>query len=179
MSEDIPDEMSSVGEMVVEMTQFGVGNGRMVLGCSMARRKSRVSIELGVQIKSIRLAPEPIRLHIDFQFNVQNALRIVSSSSESIPKSNDVILRDELTKDEVIISHRTIGSSERCGVFVFHMGQRLTSRLTVAAGGPPANVPATNLGTGSSLEGWRSIREEGRMSSFSKSPSLPLRIVEN
>ncbi|MED6135560.1 hypothetical protein PIB30_047630 [Stylosanthes scabra] len=35
--------------MVVEMTQFGVDNGRMVLGCSMARRKSRVSIELGVQ----------------------------------------------------------------------------------------------------------------------------------
>ncbi|MED6145304.1 hypothetical protein PIB30_023886 [Stylosanthes scabra] len=35
--------------MVVEMTQFGVENGRMVLGCSMARRKSRVSIELGVQ----------------------------------------------------------------------------------------------------------------------------------
>ncbi|MED6133217.1 hypothetical protein PIB30_026409 [Stylosanthes scabra] len=41
--------MSSIGEMVVEMTQFGVGSGRLVLGCSMARRKSHASIELGVQ----------------------------------------------------------------------------------------------------------------------------------
>ncbi|MED6212200.1 hypothetical protein PIB30_080911, partial [Stylosanthes scabra] len=32
------------------------------------------------------------------------------------------------------------------GGICFHVGQRLTSRLTVAAGGPPANVPATNLG---------------------------------
>ncbi|MED6197281.1 hypothetical protein PIB30_055253 [Stylosanthes scabra] len=39
----------NIGEMVVEMTQFGVENGRMVLGYSLARKKSRVSIELGVQ----------------------------------------------------------------------------------------------------------------------------------
>ncbi|MED6175752.1 hypothetical protein PIB30_081332 [Stylosanthes scabra] len=45
----VTTKMSSVGGMVVEMTQFGVENGKMVLGCSMARRKSRVSIELGVQ----------------------------------------------------------------------------------------------------------------------------------
>ncbi|MED6176922.1 hypothetical protein PIB30_092975 [Stylosanthes scabra] len=37
-------QMSSIGEMVVEMTQFGVGSGRLVLGCSMARRKSRASV---------------------------------------------------------------------------------------------------------------------------------------
>ncbi|MED6173135.1 hypothetical protein PIB30_056441 [Stylosanthes scabra] len=72
----------------------------------MARRKSRVSIELGVQdfekwspesiwrdsestpssrfhklpkIESIRLVPEPIRFHTDFHFDVQNALRIDSN----------------------------------------------------------------------------------------------------
>ncbi|MED6220222.1 hypothetical protein PIB30_042873 [Stylosanthes scabra] len=32
---------------------------------------------------------------------------------------------------------------------------------------------------GSSLEGWQSIREEGRTSSFSNGPSLPLCNVEN
>ncbi|MED6171175.1 hypothetical protein PIB30_038323 [Stylosanthes scabra] len=41
---------------------------------------------------------------------------------------------------------RTIGSSKCLWGFSFHVGQKLTSRLTVAAGGPPANVPATNLG---------------------------------
>ncbi|MED6160524.1 hypothetical protein PIB30_052185 [Stylosanthes scabra] len=86
----------------------------------MARRKSRVSIELGVQgsestpssrfhklprIESSRLTPEPIRFHTGFQFNVQNALRIDSYSSESILMSYNVILRDELTKDEIVTSH--------------------------------------------------------------------------
>ncbi|MED6157905.1 hypothetical protein PIB30_027835 [Stylosanthes scabra] len=86
----------------------------------MARRKSRVSIELGVQgsestpssrfhklprIESSQLVPEPIRFHIDFQFNVQNALKVDSFSSESIPMSNNVILKDELTKVEVVTSH--------------------------------------------------------------------------
>ncbi|MED6146743.1 hypothetical protein PIB30_037560 [Stylosanthes scabra] len=59
------DKMSSIGEMVVEMTQFGVGSSRLVLGCSMARRKSRASIELGVQdfvsIESTHLWGESIR----------------------------------------------------------------------------------------------------------------------
>ncbi|MED6160200.1 hypothetical protein PIB30_049044 [Stylosanthes scabra] len=41
---------------------------------------------------------------------------------------------------------RTIGSSKCLWGFCFHVEQRLTSRLTVAAGGPPTNVPATNLG---------------------------------
>ncbi|MED6221313.1 hypothetical protein PIB30_053255 [Stylosanthes scabra] len=41
---------------------------------------------------------------------------------------------------------RTIGSSKCLWGLCFHVGQRLTLRLTVAAGGPPANVPATNLG---------------------------------
>ncbi|MED6162329.1 hypothetical protein PIB30_069308, partial [Stylosanthes scabra] len=41
---------------------------------------------------------------------------------------------------------RTIESSKRLWGLCFHVGQRLTSRLMVAAGGPPANVPATNLG---------------------------------
>ncbi|MED6180948.1 hypothetical protein PIB30_014730 [Stylosanthes scabra] len=74
-------------------------NGKLVLGYSMARRKSRVSIELSVQgfestphskfhelprIESIRLVTEPIRFHPIFKFNIQNALRIDSSSSESI-----------------------------------------------------------------------------------------------
>ncbi|MED6123050.1 hypothetical protein PIB30_045674, partial [Stylosanthes scabra] len=41
---------------------------------------------------------------------------------------------------------RTIESSKCMWGSCFHVGQELTSRLTVAAGGPPANVPATNLG---------------------------------
>ncbi|MED6171408.1 hypothetical protein PIB30_040551 [Stylosanthes scabra] len=41
---------------------------------------------------------------------------------------------------------RTIGSSKRLWGLCFHVGQKLTSRLTVAAGVPPAIVPATNLG---------------------------------
>ncbi|MED6171540.1 hypothetical protein PIB30_041603 [Stylosanthes scabra] len=87
----------------------------------MARRKSRVSIELGVQrlkdfkdlplesirqgfestprsklhelprIESIRLVTEPIRFHPVFKFNVQNALRIDSSSSESILKRMNMV----------------------------------------------------------------------------------------
>ncbi|MED6124083.1 hypothetical protein PIB30_055741 [Stylosanthes scabra] len=64
-------------------------NGKLVLGYSMARRKSRVSIELGIQgfestphpkfpklprLESIRLVNEPIRFLPVFKFNVQNAL---------------------------------------------------------------------------------------------------------
>ncbi|MED6124271.1 hypothetical protein PIB30_057383 [Stylosanthes scabra] len=41
---------------------------------------------------------------------------------------------------------RTIGSSKCLWGSCFHMGQELTSRLTVAAGGSPASVPANNLG---------------------------------
>ncbi|MED6159570.1 hypothetical protein PIB30_043435 [Stylosanthes scabra] len=40
---------------------------------------------------------------------------------------------------------RTIGSSKCLWGLCFHVGQRLTSRLTVATRGPPANVSATNL----------------------------------
>ncbi|MED6111876.1 hypothetical protein PIB30_056361 [Stylosanthes scabra] len=102
----ITHAIRGVGEMVVEMTQFGVGSGKLVLGCSMARRKSRVSIELGVQglestppskfheppkIESVRWITEPIRFHPVFKFNVQNALRINSSSSESILKRRNMI----------------------------------------------------------------------------------------
>ncbi|MED6209618.1 hypothetical protein PIB30_056509 [Stylosanthes scabra] len=97
-------------------------NGKLVLGYSMARRKSRVSIELGVQnrlqsrglqssrfkgfestphskfhelprIESIRLVAEPIRFHPIFKFNVQNALRIDSSSSESILKRRNLVFK--------------------------------------------------------------------------------------
>ncbi|MED6175312.1 hypothetical protein PIB30_077162 [Stylosanthes scabra] len=108
--------------MVVETTLFGVANGRLVLGYSMARRKSRVSIELGIQgfestlhskfhelprIKSIRWVTEPIRFHPVFKFNVQNALRIDSSSSESILKRRNVVsegfqrLRDDDWSDYI------------------------------------------------------------------------------
>ncbi|MED6212521.1 hypothetical protein PIB30_084211 [Stylosanthes scabra] len=38
------------------------------------------------RIESSRLVPEPIRFHPDFTFNVRKALRVDSSSSESIPK---------------------------------------------------------------------------------------------
>ncbi|MED6111657.1 hypothetical protein PIB30_054307 [Stylosanthes scabra] len=112
----------------------------------MARRKSRARIELGVQgfestphpkfpklprIESTLLVIESIRFHPVFKFNVQNALRIDSSSSESILKRRKL---------------RSIGSSKCMWGSCFHVGQELTSWLTVAAGGPPASIPATNLG---------------------------------
>ncbi|MED6204180.1 hypothetical protein PIB30_006596 [Stylosanthes scabra] len=49
------------------------------------------------RIESSRLVPEPIRSHTDYKFNVQNALRIDSPSSESIPMSRDVVLEDEFS----------------------------------------------------------------------------------
>ncbi|MED6132407.1 hypothetical protein PIB30_018607 [Stylosanthes scabra] len=74
----------------------------------MPRRESHVCIELGVQdpestpsskpyelfrIESSRLVPEPIHFHPDFTFNVRKALRVDSSSSESIPKSSNLFLK--------------------------------------------------------------------------------------
>ncbi|MED6113903.1 hypothetical protein PIB30_075202 [Stylosanthes scabra] len=50
---------------------------------------------------------------------------------------------------------------------------------SIASSGPVGLGYDNRPGTGSSLESWRSIHEEGRMSSFSKSSSLPLCIVEN
>ncbi|MED6157795.1 hypothetical protein PIB30_026733 [Stylosanthes scabra] len=52
----------------------------------------------------------------------------------------------------LLMESRTIGSSKCMRGLCFHVGQRLTSRLTVAAEGPPAIVPATNLGTGIRIE---------------------------
>ncbi|MED6172656.1 hypothetical protein PIB30_052060 [Stylosanthes scabra] len=43
------------------------------------------------RIESIRLVTKPIRFHPVFKFNVQNALRIDSSSSESIPKRRNLV----------------------------------------------------------------------------------------
>ncbi|MED6210557.1 hypothetical protein PIB30_065192 [Stylosanthes scabra] len=43
------------------------------------------------KIESIRRITEPIRFHPVFKFNVQNALRIDSSSSESIPMRKNMI----------------------------------------------------------------------------------------
>ncbi|MED6167763.1 hypothetical protein PIB30_005728 [Stylosanthes scabra] len=71
----------------------------------MARKKSRDSIELGVQ---------------------------VYEGSRGL----ELGLRQQ----------QNIGSSKCLWGCCFHVGQKLTSRLTVAAGGPPAIVPATNLG---------------------------------
>ncbi|MED6145469.1 hypothetical protein PIB30_025613 [Stylosanthes scabra] len=47
------------------------------------------------RIESSRLVHEPIRFYSDFKFNVQNALRVDSSSSESILKSNNLFLKAE------------------------------------------------------------------------------------
>ncbi|MED6181309.1 hypothetical protein PIB30_018248 [Stylosanthes scabra] len=66
-------------------------------GIEMVDRNERIENDLGSEstlssrfhklprIESSRLVPEPIRFHTDFKFNVQKALRIDSSSSESIP----------------------------------------------------------------------------------------------
>ncbi|MED6109832.1 hypothetical protein PIB30_037140, partial [Stylosanthes scabra] len=71
-------------------------------------RGSRVYIELGIQgskstpsskshelprIESSRLVHEPICFYPDFKFNVQNALRVDSSSSKSILISSNMILK--------------------------------------------------------------------------------------
>ncbi|MED6111878.1 hypothetical protein PIB30_056363 [Stylosanthes scabra] len=103
-------------------------NGKLVLGYSMARRKSRVSIELGVQDLENgllnRFGETPSRLHLqDFVY-------------EGSRQGLELGLRQQ----------RTIGSSKCLWGFSFHMGQKLTSQLTVAAGGPPAIVLATKLG---------------------------------
>ncbi|MED6187736.1 hypothetical protein PIB30_079284, partial [Stylosanthes scabra] len=45
------------------------------------------------RIESIRWVTEPIRFHPVFKFNVQNALRIDSSSSESILKKRDMVFK--------------------------------------------------------------------------------------
>ncbi|MED6181011.1 hypothetical protein PIB30_015483 [Stylosanthes scabra] len=51
------------------------------------------------RIESIQLIPEPIRFYPDFKINVQNALRIHSPSSESIPKSRNVVLKNEFSEE--------------------------------------------------------------------------------
>ncbi|MED6128352.1 hypothetical protein PIB30_096892 [Stylosanthes scabra] len=102
------------------------------------------------RIESIRLVTEPIRFHPTFKFNVQNALRIDSSSSESILHRRNMvskgIKRGRKGYRLGLWQQWTIGSSKCLWGSCFHMGQELTSRLTVAAGGPSASVPATNLG---------------------------------
>ncbi|MED6182575.1 hypothetical protein PIB30_029708 [Stylosanthes scabra] len=47
------------------------------------------------RMESSRLVHEPIRFYSDFKFNVQNTLRVDSSSSESILKSNNLFLKAE------------------------------------------------------------------------------------
>ncbi|MED6132333.1 hypothetical protein PIB30_018171 [Stylosanthes scabra] len=68
----------------------------------MARRKSRVSIELGVQFgttiyESSLGAPESIRQCLNFKIYVQNSLGVDSSSSGSIPKCNGLVFKCYLT----------------------------------------------------------------------------------
>ncbi|MED6168413.1 hypothetical protein PIB30_011302 [Stylosanthes scabra] len=101
----------------------------------MARRKSRVYIELGVQgpesnpsskshelsrIESSRLVHESIRSYPDFKFNVRKALRAYEGS-----RGLELGLRQQ----------QTIRSGKCLWGLCFHVGQRLTPRLTVAAGG--------------------------------------------
>ncbi|MED6212874.1 hypothetical protein PIB30_087604 [Stylosanthes scabra] len=112
--------------MVVEMTQFGVENGRMVLGCSMARRKSRVSIELGIQgfestprskfhelprIESIRLVTEPIRFHPnDPPGKYERWLSSASSGSVELAMTTD---RAPVTNAQALASKAFINSHLR------------------------------------------------------------------
>ncbi|MED6196191.1 hypothetical protein PIB30_045083 [Stylosanthes scabra] len=54
--------------------------------------KDRVyALILASRIESIRWITEPIRFHPVFKFNVHNALRIDSSSSESILKRRNMV----------------------------------------------------------------------------------------
>ncbi|MED6206610.1 hypothetical protein PIB30_028472 [Stylosanthes scabra] len=100
----------------------------------MAQKKSRVSIELGVQgfestphskfhelprIESIRLVIEPIRFHPVFKFNVQNALRIDSSSSESILKRRNMVSKGAgRAIDSAYGNSGPSGVVSACGVLV-------------------------------------------------------------
>ncbi|MED6121317.1 hypothetical protein PIB30_029060 [Stylosanthes scabra] len=83
-------------------------NGKRCLDARWRDQGLRVCIELGVQgfestpssgfqklprTESIHLVAEPIRFHSDFKFNVQNALRIDSPSSESILKIRDLVFK--------------------------------------------------------------------------------------
>ncbi|MED6145117.1 hypothetical protein PIB30_022115 [Stylosanthes scabra] len=65
---------------------------------------------------------------------------------------------------------RTIGSSKCLWGLCFHVEQRLTSRLTVAAGGPPAIVPATNLVLVLDRSGLAMITDRVRTWSFVLTP---------
>ncbi|MED6158462.1 hypothetical protein PIB30_032904 [Stylosanthes scabra] len=81
--------MVNVGELEVGIGNGGQGCQVVMLGCSMARRKSRVCIELGVQKmkvlsygESIRVVTEPIRwaiLKVKHEF-----LRILNRLSGSV-----------------------------------------------------------------------------------------------
>ncbi|MED6134848.1 hypothetical protein PIB30_040798 [Stylosanthes scabra] len=164
---DLGDDLSLEDWRLKWMTKVK-SNGKLVLGYSMARKKSRVSIDLGVQrLKDFktcllnRFDRASSRFHIQnfmncrfhpvFKFNVQNALRIDSSSSESILKRRNLVFkgikRGQKGYRLGLWQQRTIRSSKCLWGSCFYVGQELTSRLTVAAGGPSASVPATNLGT--------------------------------
>ncbi|MED6113949.1 hypothetical protein PIB30_075564, partial [Stylosanthes scabra] len=108
------------GELVVDVVDGSKDVERLCLDARWCNQESRVHIELGVQgsestpssrfhklpgIESSRLVHEPIRFYSDFKFNVQNTLRVDSSSSESIPMSDEVILKNDSMTNEVITSH--------------------------------------------------------------------------
>ncbi|MED6194908.1 hypothetical protein PIB30_032936 [Stylosanthes scabra] len=91
-----------------------------VLGCSMTRRKSRASIELGVQTNDLLIDSGNYGIDSSgskFKFNVQNPLRVDSSSPELVPMSGGACGAND----------SVYGNSRPSGV--------------VSGRGPPANVP--------------------------------------
>ncbi|MED6134730.1 hypothetical protein PIB30_039732 [Stylosanthes scabra] len=146
------------GELVVDVVDGSRDVERLCLDARWCDQESRVHIEFGVQgsestlcsrfhklprIKSSRLVPEPIRFHSDFKFNVQNALRIDSSSSESI------LMRIVLAFKEDQSS--AYGNSGPSGVVstvesLFPRGTKANVAAYGSGRGPPAIVSATNLG---------------------------------
>ncbi|MED6186770.1 hypothetical protein PIB30_069906 [Stylosanthes scabra] len=71
-------------------------------------------------IESIRWVTEPIRFHPVFKFNVQNALRIDSSSSESILKRRNMVSRGAgRAIDSAYGNSGPSGVVSACGVLVF------------------------------------------------------------
>ncbi|MED6198664.1 hypothetical protein PIB30_068646 [Stylosanthes scabra] len=105
------------------------------------------------RIELIHLVTEPIRFHSYFKFNVQNALRIDYSSSESILKRR-ILNREPRSRGACEANNSAYDNSGPSGVVsavgsLFPRGTKANVVVYGSGRGPPANVPATNLGPGS------------------------------
>ncbi|MED6132590.1 hypothetical protein PIB30_020417 [Stylosanthes scabra] len=128
------------------------------------------ALSLASRIESIRLVHEPIRFHSDFKFNVQNALKIDSSSSESI-LMRIILNREPRSRGACGANDSAYGNSGPSGVVsaVGSLFPRGTKANVVAYGsgrGPPANEEIINdrgwlIGPPGKYERWLSGASTG------------------